>query len=54
MLETQKKWYLPAPGVLGWHIGLWNLIGAFGFTVSAPAHVFFEHYHLSQIEHVST
>ncbi len=27
MLETQKKWYLPAFGVLGWHIGIWNLIG---------------------------
>ena len=35
MLETQKKWYLPAPKVLGWHIGLWNLIGAIGFTVGA-------------------
>lgn len=33
MLETQQKWYLPAPKVLGWHIGLWNLIGAFGFTL---------------------
>lgn len=33
MLETQKKWYLPAPKVLGWHIGLWNLIGALGFTL---------------------
>lgn len=33
MLETQKKWYLPAPKVLGWHIGLWNLIGAIGFTL---------------------
>lgn len=21
MLETQRKWYLPAPKVLGWHIG---------------------------------
>ena len=27
MLETQQKWYLPAPKVLGWHIGAWNLIG---------------------------
>jgi hypothetical protein len=27
MLETQQKWYLPAPRVLGWHIGVWNLIG---------------------------
>ncbi|KAI1425802.1 hypothetical protein F5Y12DRAFT_745730 [Xylaria sp. FL1777] len=33
MLETQKTWYTPAPEVLGWHIGFWNLIGAFGFTV---------------------
>ncbi|MCJ1253213.1 hypothetical protein MMC24_001024 [Lignoscripta atroalba] len=33
MLETQPKWYLPAPTVLGWHIGLWNLIGALGFTL---------------------
>ena len=34
MLETQPKWYIPAPKVLGWHIGFWNLIGAIGFTVS--------------------
>jgi len=27
MLETQQKWYLPAYQVLGWHIGVWNLIG---------------------------
>ncbi|PSR89051.1 hypothetical protein BD289DRAFT_366452 [Coniella lustricola] len=32
MLETQKKWYLPAPTVLGWHMGFWNLVGALGFT----------------------
>ncbi|KAI0544439.1 hypothetical protein F4679DRAFT_564817 [Xylaria curta] len=32
MLETQKTWYTPALNVLGWHIGFWNLIGAFGFT----------------------
>lgn len=36
MLETQPKWYVPAFGVLGWHIGFWNLIGALGFTVSVP------------------
>lgn len=36
MLETQSKWYIPAPGVLGWHIGFWNLIGALGFTVAHP------------------
>lgn len=33
MLETQETWYRPAFGVLGWHIGFWNLIGAFGFTL---------------------
>jgi len=33
MLETQPTWYTPAPKVLGWHIGFWNLIGAFGFTI---------------------
>jgi hypothetical protein len=33
MVEVQEKWYLPAPTVLGWHIGLWNLVGAIGFTL---------------------
>ena len=33
MLETQEKWYKPAFGVLGWHIGAWNLVGGIGFTV---------------------
>lgn len=33
MLETQTAFYKPALGVLGWHIGFWNLIGAFGFTL---------------------
>ncbi|KAH8821092.1 hypothetical protein F5884DRAFT_893907 [Xylogone sp. PMI_703] len=32
-LETQKKWWLPAPGVLGWHIGAWNFVGGIGFTL---------------------
>jgi hypothetical protein len=27
MIETQEKWYLPAPRLLGWHIGFWNLVG---------------------------
>ncbi|KAF2097539.1 integral membrane protein [Rhizodiscina lignyota] len=43
MIETQKKWYLPAVDVLGWHIGLWNLIGGIGFTLS-PAFGFDTHY----------
>ncbi|KAK3092202.1 hypothetical protein LTR53_019650 [Teratosphaeriaceae sp. CCFEE 6253] len=33
MIETQKHWYQPALGALGWHIGLWNLIGGIGFTL---------------------
>lgn len=33
MIETQKHWWQPAPGVLGWHIGMWNLIGGIGFTL---------------------
>ncbi|KAK0728457.1 hypothetical protein B0T26DRAFT_698010 [Lasiosphaeria miniovina] len=33
MLEVQDKWYKPAPKILGWHIGLWNLVGAVGFTL---------------------
>ncbi|KAJ5948448.1 hypothetical protein N7454_001755 [Penicillium verhagenii] len=32
-LETQQKWYQPAPRVLGWHIGVWNFIGGIGFTL---------------------
>ncbi|ETN37120.1 uncharacterized protein HMPREF1541_08110 [Cyphellophora europaea CBS 101466] len=35
MLETQQHWWKPAPHVLGWHIGLWNLIGSVGWTLSA-------------------
>lgn len=33
MIEVQPRWYIPAPSVLGWHIGLWNFIGAIGFTL---------------------
>ncbi|OIW28550.1 hypothetical protein CONLIGDRAFT_385561 [Coniochaeta ligniaria NRRL 30616] len=33
MLETQEKWYRPALGVLGWHIGFWNLVGGIGFCL---------------------
>ena len=34
MLETQKTWYTPAFGVLGWWVAVWNLIGGIGFTLS--------------------
>ncbi|KAH7317161.1 hypothetical protein B0I35DRAFT_434666 [Stachybotrys elegans] len=33
MLEVQPRWYIPAPSVLGWHVGLWNFVGAIGFTL---------------------
>lgn len=33
MLENQPTWYSPAPALLGWHIGLWNLVGGIGFTL---------------------
>ncbi|KAI6885191.1 hypothetical protein KC360_g3858 [Hortaea werneckii] len=35
MLETQEKWYLPAPHALGWWIGTFNMIGSVGWTLSA-------------------
>ncbi|KAK3719307.1 hypothetical protein LTR37_004526 [Vermiconidia calcicola] len=35
MLETQPKWYKPAPQLLGWWIGVFNGIGAVGWTLSA-------------------
>jgi hypothetical protein len=33
MIETQSKWWMPAPRTLGWWIGAWNLIGGIGFTL---------------------
>lgn len=33
MVETQVTWWRPAPSVLGWWIGLFNLIGGVGFTL---------------------
>jgi hypothetical protein len=44
MAETQKHWWLPAPGVLGWHISAWNLIGGVGFTMSALFGFFATHH----------
>ncbi|KAJ5601868.1 hypothetical protein N7510_011402 [Penicillium lagena] len=35
VLETQPTWYTPAPHLLGWHIGVWNLIGSVGWTLAA-------------------
>ncbi|KIY50007.1 hypothetical protein FISHEDRAFT_65014 [Fistulina hepatica ATCC 64428] len=33
MIEVQARWYIPAPAALGWHVGMWNFIGAVGFTL---------------------
>jgi hypothetical protein len=33
MIETQSKWWKPAPHTLGWWIGAFNLIGGVGFTL---------------------
>ncbi|KAK5188847.1 hypothetical protein LTR47_011666 [Exophiala xenobiotica] len=35
LLEPREKWYKPAPHVIGWHAGVWNLIGAVGWILSA-------------------
>jgi hypothetical protein len=35
LLETQKKWYLPEPRVLGWWVGFWNMVGSVGWTLAA-------------------
>ena len=35
MLETQPNWYTPAPHVLGWWVGVWNMIGSIGWTLAA-------------------
>ncbi|WVF66527.1 hypothetical protein IAT40_001267 [Kwoniella sp. CBS 6097] len=33
MIEVQKKWWLPNLTEIGWWVGVWNLIGAIGFTL---------------------
>lgn len=35
ILETQQRWWKPAPHVLGWWIGVFNMIGSVGWTLSA-------------------
>lgn len=32
-IETQTHVWRPAPGVLGWWVGAWNLVGGVGFTL---------------------
>ncbi|KAK1816071.1 hypothetical protein LTR12_009493 [Friedmanniomyces endolithicus] len=33
--ETQEKWWKPEPGVLGWWIGFWSIVGSVGFELGA-------------------
>ncbi|KAI0764700.1 hypothetical protein C8Q74DRAFT_1205533 [Fomes fomentarius] len=33
MVEVQKRWWLPNLRSMGWHVALWNLFGAVGFTL---------------------
>lgn len=41
-LECQRKWWKPEPGVLGWWIGFWAIVGSVGFLcVMAFFYVFF-------------
>lgn len=35
LLETQPNWYTPAPHLLGWWVGVWNMIGSVGWTLAA-------------------
>ena len=35
MLENQTAWWKPAQHLLGWHMGVWNLIGSVGWTLAA-------------------
>ena len=34
MVETQKSWWRPAFGTLGWHIGAWNLVVAWALRLA--------------------
>lgn len=36
-METQEYWWLPAPDVLGWHIGMGNLVGGIVGRISSIA-----------------
>lgn len=35
ILETQPNWYTPQPFKIGWHVGVWNMIGSIGWTLAA-------------------
>ena len=35
MVETQKTWFAPSFGVLGWHVGVLSIVGGVGFILSS-------------------
>lgn len=35
MIETQQKWWIPSPDVLGWHAGVWTIVGGIAFVISS-------------------
>ncbi|OAA55409.1 integral membrane protein [Cordyceps fumosorosea ARSEF 2679] len=35
VLETQPDWHTPQPRKIGWHVGVFNLIGGVGWTLAA-------------------
>lgn len=35
ILETQPNWYTPQPFKIGWHIGVFNMLGGLGWTLAA-------------------
>lgn len=35
VLETQPNWYTPQPCKMGWHVGVFNLLGGVGWTLAA-------------------
>ncbi|GAA5895659.1 hypothetical protein JCM6882_000363 [Rhodosporidiobolus microsporus] len=39
-VEVQTRWYLPALNRIGWHIGMWNVVGGFGFFFSGLFGIF--------------
>ncbi|BGP19794.1 hypothetical protein JCM10213_003103 [Rhodosporidiobolus nylandii] len=39
-IEVQKRWYIPKLTSIGWHVGIWNVIGGFGFWFSGIFGIF--------------
>lgn len=35
MIETQRNWWRPSPGTIGWHANVFNVVGSVGFGLTA-------------------